>query len=248
MDQLSAADAARLRQEFDIPLERKDAFDRFITELEADWETEEVMNRPVGKARLRRIRATENHLTAILDEIHRSMTTPSSIDEFFRSTSEVPTIEPDGTLDLYALYKRYDSPMPATDDAPAPTAEVQRAAVDYLNLHYPALVHHALRSKLDSLRLTQDFCADNMPKPRGRPADKSRRMLLDLLLRRHTTFLDFQPSYADGHPFVRFCERLLEAYGIETGDTAQLIKRALGRGKRAVKARGGHDEDLNPFP
>ncbi|MEQ9145450.1 MAG: hypothetical protein RLO08_13945 [Parvibaculaceae bacterium] len=231
MEQLSVANATEICREFGITGERRDAFDQFIAEFESEWEVLEVLNRPLGAERLRRIQELEQHLEAVVEGLRATMTAPEAVDRYLRWRTSSLTIGADGSLDLYLLYGQYGLPAPATDAETATSPEVQRAALDLLSRHGLALLHHALDDRRRYLQAVQEFSADNAPKRKGRPVHRERQDLLDRIVRQHATFLDLHPSYADGQPFVRFCERMLEAYKMERGDTAQLVKRALKRNK-----------------
>ena len=256
MRALTKAQLESLCDEFAIVGERANAFSNFVTEFEAEWEHHEAMSKPLGRSEIKRIREWITALDAVADMIHDTIEQPGGVDRRPRLNFRNLPQTKDGGLDIDRVYWEHDLPRTGgSKSAPGAPAEVLRGIVEVLSNHGPALVHHGLRAESRLQQAYLDFAPDNEPKRKGRPENPPRALLIRNLIDRRQSFLDAPISYAEGQPFVRFCERLLEAYDIEPGDTAQLIKRALGRGRRAKSARSGsppgaagdEDVDLDPF-
>ena len=253
MRALTKAQLESLCDEFAIVGERANAFSNFVTEFEAEWEHHEAMSEPLGRSEIKRIREWITALDAVADMIHDTIEQPGGVDRRPRLNFRNLPQTKDGGLDIDRVYWEHDLPRTGgSKSAPGAPAEVLRGIVEVLSNHGPALVHHGLRAESRLQQAYLDFAPDNEPKRKGRPANAPRALLIRHLLGRRQSFLDAPISYAEGQPFVRFCERLLEAYGVETGDTAQLIKRALGHGRHIRKATQPHrgsssDDDLDPY-
>jgi hypothetical protein len=183
-------------------------------------------------------------LEAITASIRESVISPETVDPFLRWGPSGLPLTDEGALNIYRLYWEQDFPESSSDRGDSePSTDVGQAAAALIVEHELAIVHYVLARQLRYHEAVLDFSPDNEPRPRGRPKNGPRALIVRLLLERSATFLDCPQSYADGQPFVHFCERLLEEFGIESGDTAQHIKRGMMRQKRraAGPARRPHD-------
>ena len=247
MQSLSKACLSSLCDDFAIVGERAEAFSKFATQFESEWEIVEDMSEPLGPAEVKRISDRIAHIDAVADMITDISSRPDEPDRRPRFDFSTLPLTKDGGLDIDRVYWEHGLPRRGdTKTAPGAPAVDLRAVAEILRKHGAALVHHCLRAESRGQELHLDFAPDNEPKQRGRPANGPRTLLIRRILDRHQSFLEVPVSYADGQPFVRFCERLLEAYGIDSGDTAQLIKRELERRKAAASRHDG-DPDLDPY-